>query len=254
MPSKIPTKVLERLKNEVPRFQKVLTSCRDRDINEADTVAIIADMLEHIFGMDRYEDITREFAIKGTYVDLAIKTNNKIDYLIEAKAIGIDLKENHLNQAISYAAKEGVKWVVLTNGIDWQIHRVLVDGQVNNEILAQFNFLDLNIRKDSDLDLLFLLCKRAISKNLMDDFYGRKQAINRYVIGAILGTEDIAKAVRKQVKILNQDVNVTPDEITEVINSLIKREILETEEGKKERSRVNRILKRKAAKKNLTKK
>ena len=44
--AKIPAKVIDRLKSEVPKFQKVLTTCRDRDINEADTVAIIADILE----------------------------------------------------------------------------------------------------------------------------------------------------------------------------------------------------------------
>ncbi len=56
--AKIPKQVVARLKAEVPKFQKILTSCRDRDINEADTVAIIADILERVFGMDRYTDIT----------------------------------------------------------------------------------------------------------------------------------------------------------------------------------------------------
>jgi hypothetical protein len=75
--AKIPAKVIDRLKSEVPRFQKLLSTSRDRDINEADTVAIIADMLEKIFGMDRYKEITREYCIKGTYVDLAIKLKIK---------------------------------------------------------------------------------------------------------------------------------------------------------------------------------
>lgn len=245
--AKIPAKVLDRLKAEVPKFQKILTTCRDRDINEADTVAIIADILERVFGMDRYTDITREFSIKGTYVDLAVKTGNKIDYLIEVKAIGIGLRDNHLSQAISYAAKEGVKWVVLTNGIDWQIHRVIVEGQIDSDLAAQFNFLELTTRKQSDLELLFLLCKRSVAKNLMEDFYDRKQAISRYVIGAMLGTEDIAKAVRKLVRQINSDVSVTPEEIQEVIIDSIKREVWESEEGKKERTRINRALKRKAS-------
>jgi predicted type IV restriction endonuclease len=245
--AKIPTKVIDRLRAEVPKFQKILTTCRDRDINEADTVAIISDILERVFGMDRYTDITREFSIKGTFVDLAVKTGDKIDYLIEAKAIGISLRDNHLNQAIGYAAKEGVKWVVLTNGIDWQIHRVIVDGQIDNDLAAQFNFLELNTRKKSDLELLFLLCKRSVAKNLIEDFYDRKQAISRYVIGAILGTEEIAKAVRKVVRQINSDVSVTPEEIQEVIIDSIKREVWETEEGKKERARINRALKRKSA-------
>ncbi len=245
--AKIPAKVIERLKAEAPKFQKVLSTCRDRDINEADTVAIIADILEKVFGMDRYTDITREFKIKGTFVDLAIKTGDKIDYLIEVKAIGIRLRDNHLSQAITYAAKEGVKWVVLTNGIDWQIHRVIVDGQIESDLAAEFNFLELSTRKQSDLELLFLLCKRSVAKNLIDNFYDRKQAISRYVIGAILGTEETAKTVRKLVRQIKPDVSVTPEEIQAVIIDSIKREVWESEEGKKERNRINRALKRKSS-------
>lgn len=77
----IPAKVATRLKNEVPKFQKILKSASDRDVNEADTVVIITDMLDAVFGMDKYSEVTREFAIKGTYVDLAVKIEGKIEYL-----------------------------------------------------------------------------------------------------------------------------------------------------------------------------
>ena len=41
--------------------------------------------------------------------------NNKIQYLIEAKAIGTTLKPTHIKQAVDYGANEGVDWVILTN-------------------------------------------------------------------------------------------------------------------------------------------
>ena len=80
--SKVPAKTLARLKAEVPRYQRVLTDARSRDINEADTVVIVMDMLERVFGMDKHADITREYAIKGTYVDLAVKIEGRLEYLI----------------------------------------------------------------------------------------------------------------------------------------------------------------------------
>ena len=42
---KIPKKVSARLKKEVNRFQNILTTAKDRDVNESDTVTIITDML-----------------------------------------------------------------------------------------------------------------------------------------------------------------------------------------------------------------
>ncbi len=197
---KIPAKVAQRLKEQVPKFQKILMDARSRDVNEADTVVIVTDMLEQVFGMDKYTEVTREHAIKGTFVDLAVKTDGKIQYLIEVKAVGLDLRQNHLRQVVDYAAKEGIKWAILTNGVTWEVHRVTVSGQVTNEEVVKFNFLDLSTRKQEDLDLLFMLCRRGIDKELIDEFYDRQQACNRFVIGALLANDAVAALIRRQLR------------------------------------------------------
>ena len=121
---RIPQKVARRLSFGLKQFQPILESARSRDLNESDTVSIVTDILSEIFGYDKYNEVTSEYAIKGTYCDLAIKLNGKLHYLIEVKAIGSDLKENHVKQAVDYAANEGVDWVLLTNGINWRVSRV----------------------------------------------------------------------------------------------------------------------------------
>lgn len=237
----IPAIVEKRLKAEVSKFQKILSSALSRDVNEADTVVIITDMLEQVFGLDKYEDITREFSIQGTFVDLAVRTGGRIDYLIEVKAIGIPLKEGHLRQAIGYAAKEGVKWVVLTNGVNWQIHRVIVDGQVKNELLVAFNFLDLKIKNQQDLEFLFLLCKRAINKDLIEEFYEQKQAFNKFTIGALLATDEVAGLVKRTLRKINPGIKVTDDAIRDLITTeVIKREVYESDAGKEAQKQIKK--------------
>ncbi|UYM16353.1 hypothetical protein [Endozoicomonas euniceicola] len=77
----IPQKVKKRLTSSVPKFKKILTQAKVRDVNESDTVTIITDMLEEVFGFDKYSEITREFAIRGDYCDLAIKNGRvKVSY------------------------------------------------------------------------------------------------------------------------------------------------------------------------------
>ena len=251
----IPAKVVARLKDEVPKFQKILKSASDRDVNEADTVVIITDMLNDVFGMDKYSEVTREFTIKGTYVDLAVKIDGKIEYLIEVKAIGLDLRENHLRQAVDYAAKEGVKWVVLTNGVDWEVHRVIVSGQVSNERIVKFNFLDLSTRKDSDLDMLFMLCRRGVAKDLIEDYFERIQACNKFTIGALLSTEPVVNIVRRTLRQLTPGLKVTAEEIEQsIINEVIKREIQFSEEGVEAQKKLHREFKKQARKKKVVKK
>ena len=123
----IPPTVIKRLETAVPRFQKILKDAKERDVNESDTVTIVTDMLQEVFGYDKYSEITSEYAIQGTYCDLAVIMKKRVEYLIEVKAIGLELNDRHIKQAVNYASSEGVRWVVLTNGAKWEIHRVSVD-------------------------------------------------------------------------------------------------------------------------------
>src|SRR5215472_9446229 len=105
----IPAKAVERIREGLKRFQPILTSAKARDVNESDTVVIVGDMLQAVFGYDKYSEITSEHMIRGTFCDLAIKLDGKIAFLLEAKAIGIDLKDQHVKQAVDYAANQGVE-------------------------------------------------------------------------------------------------------------------------------------------------
>ena len=111
----VPKRISEGIVSGIKKYQPILSSAKARDVGEADTVTIIKDMLSEVFGYDKYSEITSEFSIRGTYCDLAIKLDNKLATLIEAKAIGLDLKEQHVKQAVDYAANQGVDWVLLTN-------------------------------------------------------------------------------------------------------------------------------------------
>ena len=103
MPS-VPKKVAERLIAGLKRYQPILAGAKARDVGEADTVTIIKDMLADVFGYDKYADLTSEHAIRGTFCDLAVMTDGQLQALIEVKAIGVELKDPHVKQAVDYAA------------------------------------------------------------------------------------------------------------------------------------------------------
>ncbi|MDQ3848447.1 MAG: restriction endonuclease subunit R, partial [Thermoproteota archaeon] len=119
----VPTKVAERLAVGIKRFQPILASAKSRDVGESDTVIIITDMLSEVFGYDKYSEITSETSIRGTWCDLALKIDGTIEYLIEAKAIGLDLKDAHTKQAVDYSANQGTDWVILTNAEIWRVYK-----------------------------------------------------------------------------------------------------------------------------------
>ena len=225
--AQIPKRVTERLIIETRKFQKILQTANDRDINESDTVIIITDILSSLFGYDKYTEITSEFSVRGTYCDLAIQLDDSIKYLLEVKAIGLDLKESHLRQAIGYGSLHGVQWVVLTNGTHWIIHRIKFEKPISSELLCSFNILELNPRKKDDQDILFLLCKEGVSKDVIGDFHRHIKSVNKYIIGAIIQSDSILNNIRREIRKISPGTKVETKEIEAIlVNEVLKREVV----------------------------
>jgi predicted type IV restriction endonuclease len=251
--AKIPAKVETRIKDALKRYKPVIEQAKARDIGEADTSTLVKDILADLFGYDKYTEITAEYQIKSTYCDLAIKLEGKLALLIEVKAIGLELKDAFIKQAVDYAANQGIEWVVLTNAVTWQIHKIGFGKPITNDLLMTLNFLTLDHRSASDIESLYLLSREAQGKSLLDEYHEQKQALSKYCIGAILLTEPILAVVRRELKRLTPDVKIEIEEIQAVIlQEVIKRDVIEGEkavEAVKKLSRAaNRALKAKSEK------
>jgi hypothetical protein len=228
---KIAKIVSSRLVKEIPKFQKILDKAKSRDVNESDTVTIIADVLSSVFGFDKYAEITSEQAIRGTYCDLAIKIDNKVKYLIEVKAVGIDLKGDHLRQASNYGANSGIQWIILTNGIIWEIHRMKFSQPIDHELVCKFDFSSLNPKKLEDQEKIYLLCKEGTASEAIEEYHDRAQMVNRFMISAISLTQPVLGTIRKELRRVSPGLKITDEEIKNIlISEVIKREVLEGEE------------------------
>ncbi len=242
----VPVRIASRIIEGLKRFQPIVESAKKRDINESDTVVLMTGMISEILGFDKYSDITTEVAIRGTFCDLALKIDGKLQLLLEAKAIGIELKEHHIKQAIDYAANKGLEWVVLSNGIKWRIYKVIFSKPINHVLVCEIDFLQLNPKNEEDIEHLFILTKEAISKSILADFFTQKQATSRFMIGNLICSESIILAIRKELRLVYPDIKVQPDEIKNVIlKEVLKREILEGDESEEARKKIAKVYRKK---------
>ena len=251
----INAKVKERITKGLKKFQPILLKAQAADVNESDTVTIITDILCEVFGYDKYENITSEFAIKKTYCDLAIKLNGKVPLLIECKAIALDLKEDYIRQATNYASNSGIEWAVLTNGITWKIYHLSFGKAIDKELVYEFNLCELSAKKQSDIELLYYLCIEAFapnSKTTLDDLMAQKKVFNRFIIGQVILTDTGIDSIRKCIRKFYPDLKATNEEIRNIVcNEIFKREILESEkaeEAKKTIAKIERKLNTKSQK------
>ncbi len=238
----IPKRVSDRFIRTVGKYQQILKNAKDRDVNESNTVFIIRDMLAEVFGYDGHLDITSELAIKSTYCDLAIKVDNRVEYLLEAKAIGLNLKDNHLRQAVDYGARNGVPWVVLTNGMLWQVYKIRFEQPVNYDLVCSFDFSELNAKNVDHQEKLFVLCKEGLVKDAREAYHERVLTLNRYILGALILSDEVVAVIRRELRKLSDGVLVDQEEITTVLaNEVLKREVVEGEEAAKAQARVKKF-------------
>lgn len=241
----VPKKVADRLVAGIKQYQPILLAAKARDVNEADTVTIVKDMLADVFGYDKYSEVTSEHCIRSSYCDLATKIDGQLCALIEVKAIGLDLKDQHIKQAIDYAANQGSDWVLLTNGIAWRVYHVEFTKPINQELVVDIDFTKLNPRAQADLEMAYLWCREGWIKSVLGEFHSQQQALSRYFLGALVLSEPVLDVLRRELRRLSPDVRIETDQISRVLeNEVIKRDVLEGEKAEQGRRRVARASKK----------
>ena len=238
---KIPKKVLDRFTTDLKKFQTVANSHKTRDVSEADTVTLVKDILANIFGYDKYEELTSEQQIRGTYCDLAVKIDGNIKYLIEVKAAAINLNNSHLQQALNYGANHGIEWVVLTNSLDWKLYRIKFAQPIDFEEISTFNLANLNLKSDDDLNKMFLLCREGISNDAMGQYHQHTQLVNKFMIAQIAMSEPVVGLIRRELKKLFPELKVELEQISDIlVNEVLKREVIEGEKVKETQLKIKK--------------
>lgn len=237
----IPKRAAERIVTGIKRYQPVLLAQRDRDVSEADTVTLVKDLLGDVFGYDKYAELTSEHSIRGCYCDLAVKLDGALALLIEVKAIGIELKEGHIRQAINYAANQGCEWVVLTNAVEWRLYHVIFQKPIDKQEIARLDLTAANPRDGECMERLFLLTREGFTKSALADYRDRKDATSRFLLAAILTeSDDVIGCVRREVRRVS-GINVDPDVIAKLLrDEVVKREAMEGEYATAAVRRYNR--------------
>ncbi|MDP9190590.1 MAG: type I restriction enzyme HsdR N-terminal domain-containing protein [Acidobacteriota bacterium] len=241
----VPKRVIERLTAGLKRYQPILDSAKARDVNESDTSMIVSDMLADVFGYDKYNEITRELCIRGTYCDLAVRIDQKFQFLIEVKAVGVELKEQHAKQGVDYAANQGIEWVALTNGVNWKVFRVSFGKPIDKELVVDLNLPMLSGKSDDDIAKLFLLSRESIVKSALEEYHDQKQATNKFVLAAAILSDPVLEVVRRQLRRMSPDLRVETDDLrTAISQDVLKREVIEGDHAIQARKKLSRAANR----------
>lgn len=212
--------ITKDLKKYIPIFQQA----KEQGINEAETSLRIGKFLEDVLGYDVFSEITKEHSIKDKYVDYAIKIDGKIAFFIEIKQTGIELKEKHIEQASNYAANAGVEWILLTNGLGWQLYHLTFDEGIQSDLIWSTDISTDNIQDASDK--ISLLHKKSISKGDLEDYYAKIVTLSPKSIMQSIFHETTLQIIRRQLK-KTTGVSIDENDIVNGIKKMISTETWE---------------------------
>ncbi|WP_081851439.1 type I restriction enzyme HsdR N-terminal domain-containing protein [Bradyrhizobium sp. URHD0069] len=238
----ISSKVSSRITTQLKRYQSILANLQKRDVSEADTVTVINDMLADICGYDKYLHVTSQYAIRGTYVDLAVKVDEDIRFLIEAKAVGIELKDAHVKQAIDYAANEGIEWVVLTNGVFWRIYKVHFGQPIEKILVCELDAITTNVRNPEVIECFGNLSREGFSKGTMAELLLHKQVTSKFTVAAVLQTDFILEVLRREIRRMSSGVKIEVEYLRSLLrDEVLKRDLVDSDEAKAANQNIKRL-------------
>jgi hypothetical protein len=197
----------------------VLAYKNNPKLNESGTRLLINDFLRNVLGYTQNEEIKTEYEISGGYADYVIQTGKKKRMVVEVKALGIKLNENHLRQSLGYSASEGIDWILLLNGKQFQLYKVIFAKPVYTKLVFDIDVLNDKDYKDC-FALFELITKKSISKNLLDDYWKKVDSLSPLSLSKYLFDESVIKLLKKNLK-SKTSVNFSSEDILESLHQIV---------------------------------
>jgi hypothetical protein len=213
---KAPAKFKKSMMASVQKFIEVIAGKAKSGVNEEDTRIIINDMLGDVFGYDKYHDIKTELREKGDRFDYAIKLSEgpnakkeKYDFIIEAKALSTELKEQHVEQTLKYCLQANIDYFILTNAKHWQLYKVINTKKTNEAKLIFETDFGKGADANALIDEMYAFSKHAYLEKEWD-FIAKCTAATDAgdVMAVIMSDKFLASIVRALKDYHEVDVNV----------------------------------------------
>lgn len=213
-------KTIDQFSSWIKKYKKIIQIAKDKWLNESDKSNVINDILNDVLWYEKMIDITTEYKIKSQFCDYGIKIDNRLSMLIEVKAIGIDLNENHIYQASSYASTEWVKRVVLTNLRERRLYHLSFWSRIDSDLVFSIDILNESKQKALEDSLLFIH-KEWIYKWHIDKLRSNKTALSLDNIRKILLSKPMIKKIQLELAKTTK-VKVPEWEIYSIIDRISK--------------------------------
>ena len=209
----------KKFEDSFKSYRRKYINKKYENLDESGTRLMINYFLSEVLGYEELEEIKTEYRIRATYADYVIQIEKKQRMVIEVKAMELDLSDKHIRQAVHYGADEGIDWVLLTNGREFSLYRVIFSKPINYKQVFYFNIQDLNEFKKS-LSVFEYLTKKCLVGGDLERFWKMSQATEPHNLCKYLYDINVIRFLKRSLK-RDAGLNFTEEEILDSIHEII---------------------------------
>jgi hypothetical protein len=216
-------KQLSDLREKLKAYKRKYIKKEFSNLDESATRIMTNSFLCDILGYQELVEVKTEYRIRSEYADYVIQLKRKKHFVVEVKSIELDINEKHLRQSLSYAANEGIDWILLLNGREIQLYRVGFGKPLTTTLIFK---LDLNNKDDFKIAPTYLwnLTKIAVERNELDEFWKRTTALEPSNLAKMLYSEEVVKRLRNDLK-EQTGIYFQIDDVAESLSEVIRQKI-----------------------------
>ncbi len=202
--------------------KKYLTRKQNLELDESATRLMVNYFLTDVLDYVELDDIKTEYNIRGEYADYVIQLARKKHIVIEVKSIQLDLNDRHLRQSLSYAANEGIDWILLFNGRQIKLYRVIFGKPISHHEVFDFDLADLSQLKKASENIVFLR-KKSVEKGELNTYWKRFDALTPVSLIKTIYTEDVIRSIRLKLK-KNSGISFDQADVLDAVHELVTHE------------------------------
>lgn len=217
------TKQLNDLKSKLKSYKRKYLKKEFASLDESATRIMTNSFLTEVLGYKELEEIKTEYRIRSEYADYVIQLNRKKHFVVEVKSIDIDISDKHLRQSMSYAANEGIDWILLLNGREIQLYRLNFSKPITTSLIFSLDLTNADDFKKAP-DMIWHLSKYAVQKGDLEDFWKRANALELTNLAKVLYSEKVVKRLRTDLK-EQTGIYFQLEDVAESLCELVRNEV-----------------------------
>ena len=133
--------VLDDLQSVIEKLQDMIETHRGYlSGHETRTRQVLIDPLLRELGWDVSdpEAVQLEYRVGQQWADYALMSDNQPVAVIEAKRLGRGLEDDEIMQVLNYANRDGIDYMIVTDGDHWEMYEVFKRGTLEERMLMKF--------------------------------------------------------------------------------------------------------------------